>query len=219
MSVRSLDPSLLELDPSLRQVIDRLASEAANRAAMRRSRAAHAVGTTLAGWLRVLDSLAIPEHAFLRPGRRFPVVVRHSNARGFADDAIADGRGAAVRLLRAEARLDDSLLDLVLVTGQRFIVRDAATFLRWATSSPDERRAMLAADPRIADGLSELIRLPDSYAKLTYFSQTTFRFTALDGQELLVRYRLQPSGRRAGARPARARRAGTPARLRTPSNH
>jgi len=171
-----VDERLDAVDPALRGLAGQIAAEAGRRALARRGRAAHAVGIVLSGRLRVLDRPDLPPHALLSPGRSFRLLLRHSNARGFADDAVADGRGAALRLLDDGAPVDRPALDLILVTGRRFLVRDAAAFARWSAADAAERAVLLAARPSIGQALWELIRDPDSYAELHYYSQTTYRF-------------------------------------------
>ena len=98
---------------------------------------------TALGHLDVLAATDLPPHPVFMARARYRVVLRHSNARGFPDDAILDGRGAALRLLNPDGTgaHDDALLDLILVTGRTFVARDAATFARWATASPERRAA------------------------------------------------------------------------------
>jgi acyl carrier protein len=192
---------LADLDPDFRALIDDVAFYTYRQAQAQRGRAAHRVGITAQGVLRVLDAPDIPPHAVFAPGASYPFLLRHSSARGFDDDAIANGRGAALRLLRPvpDARswqatraqdLAGGLLDLVLVTGRFFLVRTARAFLRWITADDPAKRAMLAEMPVIAESLHELIRDPESFTALDYHSQVAFRFLATDGQEGLVRYRL-----------------------------
>jgi acyl carrier protein len=191
-AVPELDGSALDrLEPGLRAIVARLADASAELARRRGGRAAHAVGVGARGTLRVHASLDLPEHGFFTPGRAFPALLRHSNARGFDDDAVLDGRGAALRLLASPDPLD-ALLDLVLVTGQRFFMPHAAAFLRWAAGDAATRGEMLRESPRAGRALGELIRDPSSYAAIHYHSQTVYRFVGRDRREWLARYRLRP---------------------------
>jgi hypothetical protein len=186
---------LVEVGPELRRVLVDLVVGSYKRARLRPGRAAHDSGITATGQLRVLDAPALPPHHLLLPGMTYRVVLRHSNARGFPDDAVLDGRGAALRLLQPSGDPNDPLLDVVMVTGRAFLARDAAAFARWASAGADARAQMLREDPRIAESLHDLIRDPASYATLHYHSQTTYRFVGLDGVRRLVRYRLVPADR------------------------
>ncbi|MGI5227927.1 FAD-dependent oxidoreductase [Actinoallomurus sp. CA-142502] len=177
-------------DPGLRQVLGELVSAAYRVARTRSSRAAHGVGVAAGGRLRVLDDPALPAHRVLDPGAEYRVLLRHSNARGFADDAVLDGRGAALRLL-GPAGDTSPLVDLVLVTGERFVSPHAAAFAEWTRATAAGRSALMADDPGIAQALTELIRDPDSYLDVYYYSQVAYRFIGRDGIPRLVRYRLR----------------------------
>jgi acyl carrier protein len=183
---------IADMDDSLRAVIAELASGSHVRARARAGRAAHGVGVTAAGRLVAAPDPEVPPHALFAPGREHPLIVRHSNARGFADDAVLDGRGAAVRLLARDpsadaAALHEPVLDLVLVTGRRFLVRDAAAFARWTAADPAGRAAIMRQQPVVAEALRELIRDPASYLDAHYHSQTAYRF----GGGHWARYRLR----------------------------
>lgn len=180
-------------DPGLRQVMAEVVSAAYRVARTRSGRAAHGVGVTAGGWLRVLDHPDVPAHRVFDPGARYRVLLRHSNARGFADDAVLDGRGAALRLLDP-ACADQPLLDLVLVTGERFVAPHAAAFAEWTRGTAADRAALMDRDPSIGVALSELIRDPDSYLDVHYHSQVAYRFVGRDGVARLVRYRLRAAG-------------------------
>lgn len=202
-------------DPDLRRVLAEVVSGAYRAARARAGRAAHAVGVTAGGRLTVLAHPGIPAHRVLDPGAEYPVLLRHSNARGFADDAVLDGRGAALRLLNPAGGPghDDPVLDLVLVTGERFVSPHAAAFAEWARASTVQRAELMARDPGIAVALGDLIRDPDSYLDLHYHSQTSYRFIGLDGLARLVRYRLRAAGN-----PTDGGRVD-PAALRLPLDH
>lgn len=179
-------------DPGLRQVLGEVVSAAYRAARTRSGRAAHGVGVTAAGRLRVLGDPALPAHRVFDPGAEYRVLLRHSNARGFADDAVLDGRGAALRLLDpAGDGGTEPLLDLVLVTGERFVSPHAAAFAEWTRATAAGRSALMARDPGIARALTELIRDPDSYLDVHYHSQVAYRFLGRDGVPRLVRYRLR----------------------------
>lgn len=180
-------------DPGLREVLAEVVSAAYRVARARSGRAAHGVGVTAGGQLRVLAHPDVPAHRVLDPGACYPVLLRHSNARGFADDAVLDGRGAALRLLDP-AGGDEPVLDLVLVTGERFVSPHAAAFAEWTRATAAERAVLMQRDPGIARALTELIRDPGSYLDVHYHSQTSYRFVGRDGVSRLVRYRLRAAG-------------------------
>jgi glycine/D-amino acid oxidase-like deaminating enzyme/acyl carrier protein len=197
--VRLVNPRLLDVEDDFRRLLEDMSELIGRRAAARGARAAHSVGVTAAGTLRVLDSTPAAASELFIPGRTYPVVLRHSNARGFDDDAVLDGRGAALRLLAqgtpfSSERLGNSLADLILVTGRTFVVRTARQFFRWSTADPTTRTAMLAELPSIRSSLAELIRDPDSFTALAYHSQTAYRFALASGAMCFARYRLTSAG-------------------------
>ena len=191
------DPRVRDVDPGFRQLISGIALAFGQLAKSKGMRATHSFGTTAQGVLEVLPHPDIPRHHLFVPGKKFPVLVRHANIKGFKDDGIRDGRGATLRLLHGEAdaslsslNLNKPLLDVLLGTGKCFIFKDAATFGRWVRSTLPERAEMLKEFPRAKEVFEEVIRNPESYTKLHYYSQTTYLFMGVDGKQCYLRYRL-----------------------------
>ncbi|MBV8083471.1 MAG: FAD-dependent oxidoreductase [Chloroflexi bacterium] len=193
-----IDSSLLQVDPQFRAVLSEIAGAVYKRAWVKPGRAAHDSGIVAHGHLLVLDSPLVPAHRLLEPGASYEVLLRHSNARGFPDDAVLDGRGAALRLLQpGHATVEDALLDLIMVTGRTFVARDARAFSHWATADGATKAQLLRNHPAIAESLAELIRDPESYSDLYYYSQVASRFLGRDGVSRLARFRLIPASRAA----------------------
>jgi linolenate 9R-lipoxygenase len=191
------DPRTQNIDDQLKKLISGIARAFGNTAHIKGRRATHSYGTVAKGVLTVLDALDIPEHNIFRPGKAYPVLLRHANIKGFRDDAILDGRGATVRILAGDAQaplsdlnLDQGIVDVLMSTGRSFILGDAASFARWAAGSMPIRTAMLEEFPKIKPIFHEIIRNPDSYTQLHYYSETTYRFISLNQQSFFLRYRL-----------------------------
>jgi linolenate 9R-lipoxygenase len=189
------DPRTQHVDDEFKKLISNIARAFGRTAETRGRRATHSYGTVAQGVLKVLDTLDIPQHAVFSAGKEYPVLLRHANIKGFRDDAILDGRGATVRILAGEAHasqldLNQGIVDILMSTGRSFILGEAASFARWVASPMPARAAMLQEFPKITPIFQEIIRDPDSYTQLHYYSETTYNFTGLDQQSFFLRYRL-----------------------------
>lgn len=196
-SVLCGDPRTQDIDNQFRVLISGIARAFGTIAHVKGLRATHSYGTTARGILTVLDSPSIPTHTVFGAGRRYPVLVRHANIKGFPDDAILDGRGATVRILSGcpdakteDIDLDDYIVDILMSTGRSFILSEALAFAQWVAGDFAKRAEMLTQYPKIIPIFAEIIRNPDSYTKLHYYSETTYQFVTVDGLEYFLRYRL-----------------------------
>ncbi|KAI9134325.1 hypothetical protein [Acaryochloris sp. CCMEE 5410] len=193
----SRDPRTEHVDDEFKKLISNIARAFGRTAQIKGRRATHSYGTVAKGVLKVLDTLDIPQHQTFSAGKQYPVLLRHANIKGFRDDAILDGRGATVRILAGDAQaplsdlnLDEGIVDILMSTGRSFILAEALSFARWAAGPMKSRAAMLQEFPKIAPIFHEIIRDPDSYTQLHYYSETTYSFTSLDQQSFFLRYRL-----------------------------
>lgn len=193
----SNDPRTQGIDTEFQQLISQIGRAFGQLAQVKGKRATHSYGTTAKGILRVLESLTIPEHKIFRSGKEYAVLLRHANIKGFRDDAILDGRGATVRILdnnihapHSEMNLHQSIVDILMSTGRSFILGDAVSFGQWVASSMEDRVTMLQTFPQIVPIFSEIIRDPESYTQLHYYSETTYNFTGLNNTSCFLRYRL-----------------------------
>ena len=200
------DPRTVDIEPRFQKLISTIAKIFGQVAQIRGRRASHSFGILALGEMTVLPEISIPQHRLLTPGRKFPVVLRHANIGGLPDDAILDGRGATLRILKGEVNedlttlnLDDYVADILMGTGHCFTHNNAASFSRWVIGSMDERVRLLQEFPNIQPIVAETIRNPDSYTKLHYYSQTTyiFRSSAEGAPEYFMRYRLMNADRSA----------------------
>lgn len=187
------DPRYAGLEPEFGRIIADLCRAMSRSAELRGGRATHTVGIMGRGELEVLEQPEVPPHAFFVPGRRYPITLRHASFKGFADDAVWDGRSASIRVLAGEHSQpgdDDAIMDLVLSNGRTFVLGDAVIFHRWFSAGLRERAEILKEYPPFAPSFAEFVRSPDSFTALDYYSQISYRFTDLDGQACLVRFRL-----------------------------
>jgi catalase len=163
-------------------------------------RAAHAKGTLLRGVFTPSGSgLTTAAHM---GNDSVPVTARVSNGGG--DPAIPDyakeGRGLAVKFYLP----DGSKTDIVCLSLPCFFARTPQNFLDFTrarkpdpeTGQPDFEKlgAWLQEHPEAGPAIQAALSAdpPESYATVAYNSIHSFRWTAPDGTERWVRYRLEP---------------------------
>jgi linolenate 9R-lipoxygenase len=193
------DPRTTHVEPRFQKVISGIAQAFGDIAQTKGKRVTHSFGTVAYGTFEVCAALTIPPHRLFTPGQKFPVLLRHGNIKGFPDDAILDGRGAAIRVLQgspedslASQNVHQPVVDILLNTGRTFFVKNAALFSRWLSGSVEEKKQLIQEFPVIQSSFSETIRNPASYTKLHYYSQTTYRFISAEdpSRQYFLRYRL-----------------------------
>ncbi|HBB34247.1 MAG TPA: hypothetical protein DDZ80_12875 [Cyanobacteria bacterium UBA8803] len=193
------DRRIVDIEPRFQKIISNIAKVFGQVAQVKGRRATHSFGSLALGKLEVIKDINIPKHRIFSPGNQFPVLVRHANIKGFPDDAILDGRGATVRILKgapdtplASLKLADYIVDILMSTGRCFFMNNAASFSRWVAASMEERAKLLVEFPKIKPIFHEIIRNPESYTKLYYYSQTTYLFKSAEdpAKKYLLRYRL-----------------------------
>jgi len=193
----TLDRYLDDLDPELARIAADLTRALARGAQQRAGRATHTTGVSATGRLRITADPELPPHPLLRPGATYAVALRHASFKGFADDAVRDGRSASLRILGDDARgddgelrLEDGALDLVLSTGDTFVLRDARIFHRWFFADLEQRAEILTWYDAFLPSFADFVRGPDAFTDLDYYSQITYHFDAEDGRRFLARWRL-----------------------------
>jgi linolenate 9R-lipoxygenase len=193
------DPRTTDVEPKFQKVISSIAQGFGTVAQQKGKRVTHSFGTVAYGILEIYTDLQIPPHQLFASGRKFPVLLRHGNIKGFPDDAILDGRGAAIRILEGEPEaplsalnLYKPIVDILLNTGQTFFAKNAAIFSRWFAGSVEQKKQLIKELPIIQSSFNETIRNPTSYTKLHYYSQTTYQFISTESpaRRYFLRYRL-----------------------------
>jgi len=166
-------------------------------------RAAHAKGILLAGqFLPASDGKTLTRAPHVQR-QSTPVTVRFSNFGGMP--AIADGsseaspRGIAIRFHLAEHVHTDIIAHSVdgfpTRTAEEFV-----EFLRAAGASgpgiehPNPIERFLTAHPAALAFIQTPKPVPASFAKVTYFGVTAYRFTNAAGVARFGRYRILPEG-------------------------
>ena len=163
-------------------------------------RAAHAKGTLVRGVFTPSGSgLTTAAHMGEDP---VPVTARFSNGGGepAIPDYAKEGRGLAVKFYLA----DGSKTDIVMLSLPCFFVRTPEDFLDFTrarkpdpeTGQPDFEKvgAWLGEHPEAGPAIQAALSAdpPESYATVAYNSIHSFKWTAPDGRERWVRYRLEP---------------------------
>jgi arachidonate 5-lipoxygenase len=159
----------------------------------RRQRMSHEHGVAGVGRLRIVDRPTFPDHDFFRPGREFPVRLRHAGV-SFRDDAMMVVRSASIKLADSDY---EAPLDIEMNTGRISLFATAREFMLLMSTIMNgrgqhfQRFFQLVPHSREAsvDGVR---RNPSSYTQLYYHSQTIFAFRARDGRTRYCRYRLIP---------------------------
>jgi acyl-CoA synthetase (AMP-forming)/AMP-acid ligase II len=182
-------PSVDEIDDSLRRLLARFVNVFSRD---KDDRGGYAASVTGRGSLRVLGSTDIPPHRFFSRAATYPALVRHTNTNRHSDDAVVNGRGAALRVLDPAAPddLGRTLLDVILMTGRRGLVRDAADYVRWFVGDRAAREELARATPSFREYFVDFWRDPRSFVDVHYHSQGAFHYLAAGGGRFLARYRL-----------------------------
>jgi len=179
-------------------------------------RAAHAKGTLLRGTFTGAAA-GLTTAAHMGEGS-VPVTARFSNGGG--DPGIPDyakeGRGLAVKFYLP----DGSKTDIVALSLPCFFARTPEDFLAFTrarkpdpeTGEPDFEKvgAWLGEHPEAGPAIQAALSAdpPDSYATVVYNSIHAFRWTAPDGTERWVRYRLEPEAGESSLSPEEAKERG-----------
>ncbi|XP_050221914.1 uncharacterized protein LOC126672059 [Mercurialis annua] len=194
-TMHALDERIEDMDFKYKKIIGNLAANLAATTLKVKSRYFHRIGVSGKGHLQIYDSIkGLPEHKIFQAGKRYPIVVRHSNSLSADDDARIDARGAAIRILSDKNELgsNSSLLDLTLKTGKAFYARTIADFATWLVCGLPAREEFVKRAPHVRDAVWMSLRNADSFAELHYYSNICRLFRFKDGQEMFVKFKLRP---------------------------
>lgn len=161
---------------------------------VKKERMSHENGIAATGRLRIVDDPEFPDHDFFRPGREFPVRLRHATVL-YRDDAKLTVRGVSIKF--ADTRFE-SPLDLLMNTGRVGLFFDARSFMQFMRGTMSGRGQnwlpYLTARPQAMFGGGDSVRRnPESFARLSYNSKTCYGFIDRDGVFSYARYRLIPA--------------------------
>ncbi|PKI61096.1 hypothetical protein CRG98_018541, partial [Punica granatum] len=129
-TMHALDERIEEMDAKYKKIVGNLAANLAATTLKVRTRYFHRIGVSGKGYLKLYDDIkGLPDHSMFGPGRKYPLIIRHSNSLSADDDARIDARGASVRILSEGS--GSPLLDLTLKTGKAFYARTISDFATW----------------------------------------------------------------------------------------
>ncbi len=161
------------------------------RSFVKQIRMSHENGITCRGRLRIVDNPTFPPNEFFRAGREFPCRIRHA-AVLFKDDGKMCVRSAALKF--SDDRFD-SPFDMLMNSGRVGLFWNARTFFEFAGTGARGKAFVpyLRKNPQAVFGGGDSSRRdPESFAHISYNSQTCFGFVDVGGTYFYARYRLIP---------------------------
>lgn len=158
-----------------------------------RVRMSHENGVSARARIRILDDPRRPAHDFFVNGREFVGRVRHGAA-SFNDDAKKVVRSASVKFSDTRGRTPFALL---MNTGDAPLFWDARTFASFMVVTMLGRGKYFVSHLRkypqaLVGGSVSVRRDPESFAGMSYHTQTCSGLIAADESRHLVRYRMIP---------------------------
>jgi catalase len=153
----------------------------------------HGNGIVARGRVKLVADPSFPAHPFFSSGREFPCRLRHASVSLFDDAALAV-RGTGLKFADTDY---ESPLDLLMNTGATAPFYDAWTFVQFMYLTIRGRNPhaipYMKKYPLAARGVqASLRRAPESFARMSYYSKTPFRFDAEDGVARYVKFRMLP---------------------------
>eukprot|EP01060_Flectonema_neradi_P009966 TRINITY_DN1711_c0_g1_i1.p1 TRINITY_DN1711_c0_g1~~TRINITY_DN1711_c0_g1_i1.p1 ORF type:complete len:3706 (+),score=768.40 TRINITY_DN1711_c0_g1_i1:419-11119(+) len=186
-------PSPADVVPlTFEQIEEKVKQGFAGLARSKRGRATHTHGVMGRGVMMMLSLKDVfPKSISQLLGDRTNVVLRHANIKGFADDAIIDGRGASLRIQLSNGKHQD----IIMSTGKRFFRRSAASFFEWFSAKLPQRAEICKRDGEIEEIVSEIFCDPACYTDVEYYTEVPVRVApAGDGKQKarsLAQFRLR----------------------------
>ncbi len=189
---RSEDDLIKGLDSDFQAVAESLRHIFINVTSKVRGRASHTYGVGARGIARMCVPLGFPGNDFFKPGKVFPIILRHSSPGGQEDDRTRDGAGAALKFYDSIADPKQrGFHDIMMNTGRVLFVRSARAVLSMVTTPENERvEKLLKTGILHDDNLAEGYRNGGSFTDFYYHSQICYEFTDSDGVMHYLRYRL-----------------------------
>ncbi|KAG8389051.1 hypothetical protein BUALT_Bualt02G0189100 [Buddleja alternifolia] len=189
-TMHEMDERIEEMDTKYKKIVGNLAANLAATTLKVRTRYFHRIGVSGKGLLKIYDNIkGLPDHKIFKPGKTYPIIVRHSNSLSADDDARIDARGAALRLF---SDCEAPLLDLTLKTGNAFYARTISDFATWLVCGLPAREEHVKRAPHIRDAVWTSLRNADTFTQLHYYSNICRLFRFTDGQEMYVKFKLRP---------------------------
>ncbi|MCU1262384.1 MAG: hypothetical protein JWO80_5269 [Bryobacterales bacterium] len=180
------------LDDDFKQVIEHLQAIFVRVATKTQGRATHTYGVAAKGEAKIVVPLGFPENEFLKAGRTFPVILRHSSPGAQRDNRARDGAATSLKFYETKADpAADGFHDITMNTGRTLFVRTARAFLTMVTTPNPERVEKLLQSGILDDKiLSEGYRSSGSFTEFYYHSQICYELAAGSAPMSYLRYRL-----------------------------
>ena len=157
-----------------------------------RKRMSHDNGIVCRARIKVLDNDHIPPSTFFSPGAEYPCRFRHASV-SFADDARLVVRSASLKFSDTDHQ---SPLDIMMNTGTAGPFSHAWHFLKFmiATIRGREKHIKPYLDqyPDLAEGITQSICYPDTFALLNYHSKTAMGYRDSNGKDWYIKFKLAP---------------------------
>ena len=189
---RSIDALNTGLDDDFQQVIKQLQDIFVHAATKTQGRATHTYGVAARGVARIVVPVGFPENDFLRPGKTYPVILRHSSPGGQKDNRARDGAATSLKFYQDTADpAATGFHDIMMNTGRVLFVRSARAFLAMVTTPNAERIEKLLKPGILRDDiLAEGYRSGGSFTDFRYHSQICYELKDNFGAMSYLRYRL-----------------------------
>lgn len=199
-TLHGFDDRIEEMDVKYKKVLGNLAANLASSTLKLGSRYFHRIGAAGKGSLQMYEHItdSFPDHEIFSPGKKYSVILRHSNCLSSDDDARLDPRGAALRIVSSNGDASSPLLDLTLKTGNAFHARSIGDFATWLVCGAAAREEHVKHSPHIRDAMWHSLRRADSYTELHYYSNICRLFRFRDGREMYVKFKLRPHDKSIG---------------------
>jgi hypothetical protein len=180
------------IDDDFQGVIQQLQAIFVRGATKTQGRATHTYGVGARGVARIVTPLGFPENEFLKAGRSYPVILRHSSPGAQKDNRARDGAATSLKFYADEADpASPGFHDVTMNTGRTLFVRTARAFLAMVTTPNPERVEKLLKPGILHDEiLSEGYRNAGSFTDFYYHSQICYELTDTSGRMSYLRYRL-----------------------------
>lgn len=189
---RSYEALTKGLDADFQQVIQTLQGIFVRVATKTQGRATHTYGVAARGEARIIVPIGFPQNDFLKIGKTYPVILRHSSPGAQKDNRARDGAATSLKFYESNADpAAPGFHDIMMNTGRVLFVRSARAFLTMVTT-PNEDRVEKLLKPGILNDqiLSEGYRSGGSFTDFYYHSQICYELTDNSGVMSYLRYRL-----------------------------
>lgn len=180
------------IDADFQNVIDQLQAIFVRVATKTQGRATHTYGVAARGEARIVVPFGFPENDFLRAGKTYGVLLRHSSPGAQKDNRARDGAATSIKFYTdTPTAAEPGFHDITMNTGRTLFVGTARSFLSMVTTPNPERPEKLLQTGILDDKiLAEGYRSSGSFCDFRYHSQICYEMRDLSGNMTYLRYRM-----------------------------